>query len=675
MKRFTFLLMTMLVSLSAAFAQTDVTFIVKDDAGNAMEGANVFFAYSNVSTDANGEATFEAWGNGDYEVTITGYVDNTGFVDLATYTDPIEVTMVAGYDVTFSVKDGADADLEYWKVTLDGKEKGNEYWRDGNIVRYGKLAGTYDYEVYKDQFVKETGSVTVVDQNMHIDVVLTENMVTFTVYNADMSSTLEGIDIKFNGVTQSSDVDGKVSFTKHYNGWKSYEVHGTGYASKKVNSAFEINYNNVEVDATAEEGVAVTINAFDEDGTTAVNPYVTFNGFSKDLENGTGEWWVNKSVTPVDYDLYMSLSGYVSINETATVTVADAAVNADRTMEMYSITLTIEDDMGVPIEGATFQMESWEAYTSDVNGVIELSAKTGKALYAGNFTGKQVWAVGYADQFIDIDLTTQTDVDQTVTMSAGSEVKFIIKDQYGAAVPEGIALTVDGNTFRTTGTTGTIYVGLADGTYTYDAFDDWGLGYESASEEFTVAGADMEVNIEMYKPIKYTVVTWDDPTFLGFPITGVDVTIVGTGDNDGYSETLTTMPGFWGSPGGAVFTLPATGTYQIQIAYDGFDSYTEDIDVTGDATNNVILTPVATSIEDAKVFDVKVYPNPVVDLLRVNSVTRVSAITVYNMSGKQVKVLKGIDLQSIDMSGLSKGIYLVQIIGDNGNIKTVKVKK
>lgn len=671
MKRFTFLVMAMLVSLSAAFAQTDVSFIVKDDAGNAIVGANVYFAYTNVATDADGIANFSAWGGGDYEVSASGYADATGSVDLATYTDPIEVTMVAGYAVTFSAKDATAANIEYWSVILDGREKSNEAWRDGNLVTYGMVAGTYTYELFKSQYVKASGSVDVIDQDVHLDVVLNENMVTFTVYNADMTSTLEGVQIKFNGVSQLSDVDGKVIFTKSNNGWQSYEVHGTGYASKRLNSAFEVNYDNVEVDATAEEGVAVTINAFDEDGTTAINPYVTFNGFSKNMENGTGEWWVAKNA---DYDLSMYKNGYVSIAETATVSVAEAAVTVDRTMEMYSIILTIEDDMGNPIEGATLQWESWEPFTSDANGVIELSAKTGKALYAGNFIGKQVWAVGYADQFIDFDLMAQTDIVKTVTMSAGSEVKFVIKDQYGAAVPEGIALTVDGNTFRTAGTTGTIYVGLADGTYTYDAFDDWGLGYESASGEFTVAGVDLEVNIEMYKPIKYTVVTWDDP-LAQFPITGVDVTIVGTGDNDGYSETLQTMPGFWGSAGGAVFVFPATGTYQIQISYDGFVDYTADIDVSGDATNNVILTPIATAIHEAEVMNVSVYPNPVVNLLRIKSDKNVTEVAVYNMVGKMVTTVKGNQLQSIDMSDLSYGFYLVQIIGENGVMQTVKVKR
>jgi hypothetical protein len=70
-----------------------------------------------------------------------------------------------------------------------------------------------------------------------------------------------------------------------------------------------------------------------------------------------------------------------------------------------------------------------------------------------------------------------------------------------------------------------------------------------------------------------------------------------------------------------------------------------------------------------------VYPNPVKDVLNINSKTAVDAITVYDILGKVVlTATPGAISPSIDMSGLSSGAYLVNVTIGNSS-KTVKVIK
>jgi len=83
----------------------------------------------------------------------------------------------------------------------------------------------------------------------------------------------------------------------------------------------------------------------------------------------------------------------------------------------------------------------------------------------------------------------------------------------------------------------------------------------------------------------------------------------------------------------------------------------------------------ATSINIAnKTFDIAFYPNPATDKLYIkNSKSSNAQIIIFNLQGKQVLNRK-IGSNPIDISNLSKGVYLVKII-DSGNIIMEKLIK
>lgn len=67
------------------------------------------------------------------------------------------------------------------------------------------------------------------------------------------------------------------------------------------------------------------------------------------------------------------------------------------------------------------------------------------------------------------------------------------------------------------------------------------------------------------------------------------------------------------------------------------------------------------------------YPNPVTDLLNINSEIPLSKIEIYSILGKKVKERKS-GLYSIPMNDLSNGVYYVRILSDNGSTTRKLIK-
>ena len=80
---------------------------------------------------------------------------------------------------------------------------------------------------------------------------------------------------------------------------------------------------------------------------------------------------------------------------------------------------------------------------------------------------------------------------------------------------------------------------------------------------------------------------------------------------------------------------------------------------------------------DKNKVEVKVYPNPATDFIALNNISNVKKITVYNLIGRQMKSFACHNADERHYVGdLPRGMYLVQIIGNNDKIiKTQRVKK
>lgn len=69
----------------------------------------------------------------------------------------------------------------------------------------------------------------------------------------------------------------------------------------------------------------------------------------------------------------------------------------------------------------------------------------------------------------------------------------------------------------------------------------------------------------------------------------------------------------------------------------------------------------------------KVYPNPAVETVSVTSNKTITSVTVFDLSGKIVKIFK--DSKNINVSGLAKGNYILQAHYENGGVENTKLIK
>ena len=133
--------------------------------------------------------------------------------------------------------------------------------------------------------------------------------------------------------------------------------------------------------------------------------------------------------------------------------------------------------------------------------------------------------------------------------------------------------------------------------------------------------------------------------------------------------------------------------YHIEQPYEGMTIDADPVSFQGDATLGGInltstdentnywidlllfLEPGIIAIDDFSSTNFKLFPNPVTDILNIESEASVSEIEVYNTLGKQVlKTRPNAISPSLDMSALSSGVYLVSVtIGNTSKIfKVVK---
>lgn len=72
---------------------------------------------------------------------------------------------------------------------------------------------------------------------------------------------------------------------------------------------------------------------------------------------------------------------------------------------------------------------------------------------------------------------------------------------------------------------------------------------------------------------------------------------------------------------------------------------------------------------------VSFYPNPVKDQLFVKSAAKVSSLEIYNVNGSLVKNVKNVSENAVNVSDLSKGIYMVKVLFEDKTSTSQKIVK
>ncbi|MGJ8762290.1 MAG: T9SS type A sorting domain-containing protein, partial [Polaribacter sp.] len=116
---------------------------------------------------------------------------------------------------------------------------------------------------------------------------------------------------------------------------------------------------------------------------------------------------------------------------------------------------------------------------------------------------------------------------------------------------------------------------------------------------------------------------------------------------------------------------------EMWLGYDYDEENTSLNGVAGDVIYFDQMTAVIEDVPTAKVNslqleDVKVYPNPVENQLFFSAKETLNKVEIFNLLGK--KVLSTTNTKSIDVSSLSKSVYLVKISSNKGTATKKLVK-
>jgi hypothetical protein len=199
---------------SISFTVTDAAAAPVSAAVVTIKPKNSAIAATTLNTDVDGKITFPKKTNGTYTFMITkaGYADVAGELTVNDADNNQAITLQAGYDFTFYIKNGT-SNLRDDSVTINGITKVSP--TSGTIV-FGLAAGTHDYTNTKVGWVKELGSVVVDPVNLASNTI-TLNLVPIYTLKVQTKNELNQVVpnsyVSFNGNTYQTDATGTVIIT------------------------------------------------------------------------------------------------------------------------------------------------------------------------------------------------------------------------------------------------------------------------------------------------------------------------------------------------------------------------------------------------------------------------------------------------------------------------------
>lgn len=80
-------------------------------------------------------------------------------------------------------------------------------------------------------------------------------------------------------------------------------------------------------------------------------------------------------------------------------------------------------------------------------------------------------------------------------------------------------------------------------------------------------------------------------------------------------------------------------------------------------------------VKDQLTSNFKIYPNPTTGLINFKSDKNISKIDIYGQDGKHIKQMQNLSVDQIDLSGMIKGVYIVQVVFEDGSNESYKILK
>ena len=498
----------------------NITFTVTDGA-NPVAEAKVTIGNNSVTTDASGVAVFAKNVNGNYAYSITksGYIDKTGFVTVSDGDQTPAVTLLSGYDLTFTIINGASGTVGLQKdtITIDGITKITDAT---GVLTFGVAAGSsYSFVNKKAGFI----SVPVEITNVSAHTALTINMVPvytvkFTVSDSYDGTKVAGAKVTLNGSEQLTDASGVAKFIdvaasatalsytisgpdgSNYiaqSGTVSAPLVSTNYLSTNNNISKTIYYEKPSV------FIGLTSGLMSYFGVATI----TFNGVDYNYDAGMGgnTFFVspgtyNYTVTPADVTKAI-VSGTVAVTATAGARVMVSVVSGKK-IEFFVIDETPEQNT---IEGASVSLDGVTKIT-DAAGYVAFERKAINSTFTYSIS-----KAGYGPLSGTADLVT-ADLLLTRVLQTAHKVTFTVYNSDGwPMVPlEGASVTFGSNTAVTDANGIALLPDAVNGSYDYSVSK---TGFVTVTGNASVTDADLMMEVYM-KPafsVQFTVTDGTNP--------------------------------------------------------------------------------------------------------------------------------------------------------------------
>ena len=262
------------------------------------------------------------------------------------------------YNLSFSVIGEAGEAINDAQVVFDGMDYSAGLYTFNDII-----TGNYYYSVSKEGYLEVNGQVSIVDQDVTVEIVLFENptyTLTFDVKDENLSPVTDAI-ITLDGVAFSP---GEYEFVDLQVGTYNYTIEKEGFEIFTGEAVITNEDIIEEVILTALPVYTVTFVVEDEDNAAINDAVITFDG-----EIHSAGIYVFDDLLAATYSYSVARSGFYSATGEVVVTDQDVTVNVVLEEAPYILTLIASPGNGGTTTGAGQYFEGTEALIEAISAV------------------------------------------------------------------------------------------------------------------------------------------------------------------------------------------------------------------------------------------------------------------------------------------------------------------
>jgi hypothetical protein len=204
------------------------------------------------------------------------------------------------------------------------------------------------------------------------------------------------------------------------------------------------------------------------------------------------------------------------------------------------------------------------------------------------------------------------------------------------------------------------------GNYSYS----WSPGTNTTSFNYSLTAGNYTVTANSGCSTATTLINIAEPPVLTVAVDPLQICSGGQGPLNATASGGTPVYTYSWSTGatgpGIIVAPPVTTTYTVYV--------TDANGCTGNSAITVTVSNCAGVNEKQLISGISIYPNPFISSLNINSKVRYDEIIITNLLGKTVKRFTT-EMNSIDLSDLQDGIYVIAIYDNRKTILTKKIVK